>query len=441
MLKSINIITENTSKYIRNFLLLSVIALLLGLQFGCGSAKYRRLENSIGLQLNSDALSNHHTGFMLYDPLSKDTLISKDSKRYFIPASNVKIFTLYTSLKLLPEKMPVLKYSISGDTLYFEGQADPAGLHPYFKDSTALEFLGDFKFIRYSPKNIASTAFGPGWAWEDYDQSYAAPRSSFPFYGNVVSIYPNSIEPVYPNYFKDSISLKESVFRRLDKRNYFYVPPGNSDTIEIPFKLNPDLTARLLQDRLDRDVIIVNAMPNGKKEVLFGFSRDSILKRMMVESDNLLAEQMLLAASARLSDTLKSKEAISHMMEVEFSDLNPLPRWVDGSGLSRYNIFTPEAMVHVLNKLYLEYDQEYIFVFFPKGGVSGTLEDDFSGNPHPYIYAKTGSLGNIYCLSGYLRSKSGRLLIFSFMNNHFTIGSKRLKAEMTSILEMVRDSY
>ena len=441
MLKSMITYTENTLINIGKFLNIILVILLLGLQFSCGGVKIRQLEKSLDLKFSSAAHSNHHTGFMLYDPQLKDTLIFKNSNRYFIPASNVKIFTLYTALMLLPEKMPVLKYTISGDTLYFEGQADPAGLHPYFRDSTALEFLANHKIISYNPKNMASTAFGPGWAWEDYDRPFAAPRNSFPLYGNVVSIYPDSLDQVYPDYFKDSVSFKDGAFKRLDNRNTFYAPPRSEDTVKIPFKLSQDLTVRLLQDLLDKDIIITDGMPEGEKELLFGFSRDSILKRMMLESDNFLAEQLLLAASANLSDTLRIKEAITHIMDTEFADLKPLPRWVDGSGLSRYNIFTPESMVHILNKLYLEYDEEYIFVFFPKGGVSGTLEDEFAGDPDPYIYAKSGSLGNIYCLSGYLRSASGRLLIFSYMNNHFTLGRQRLKEDMASILQMVRDSY
>jgi D-alanyl-D-alanine carboxypeptidase/D-alanyl-D-alanine-endopeptidase (penicillin-binding protein 4) len=127
----------------------------------------------------------------------------------------------------------------------------------------------------------------------------------------------------------------------------------------------------------------------------------------------------LLLASSTLSDSLNSAKARRFVLENHLSDLEQPPSWVDGSGLSRYNLFTPESIVHVLYKLYVEIPKERLFQFFPTGGVSGTLEDWYSGNPEPYLFAKTGSLSNNHCLSGYLLTKSGKILIFSFMNNHF----------------------
>ncbi len=441
MLKSIIYKKEFTFISVRKYLYYSIAFFLLTLHFACGSSKFRRLEKAMDKEFRSRARTHHHMGFMLYDPVSKDTLIREAADRYFVPASNLKVFTLYAALKLIPENIPVLKYSVVGDTLYFEGQADPSGLHPYFRDSTALEFLSRFQFIRYHPNNLATTAFAPGWAWEDYDQSFAPERNGFPLYGNVVSIYPDSNPRVIPGYFKDSVVISDMTFRREESRNFFYIPRTTSDSLEIPIKVNTDLTARLLHHSLDKNVAITKQMPAVDKEILSGISRDSIIKRMMVESDNFLAEQLLLAVSATLSDTLQSEIAIRHMLEEVVPEIKPPPKWVDGSGLSRYNLFTPGAMVNVLNRLYLEFGDTYIINFFPKGGVSGTLKEHFHGNSNPFIFAKSGSLGNIYCLSGYLKTESGRLLIFSFMNNHFTMESAQLKAQMASIFEFIRDNY
>jgi len=441
MLKSIINNTVYTYKIIRKYLIFCIIPILLSLQYSCGGSNIRRLGKTIDKNLKSDGLSHHHMGFMVYDPVSKDTLIGRAADRYFIPASNVKIFTLYSALSLIPNKVPALKYSMAGDTIYFEGQADPAALHPYFKDSTAVKFLAAYDYIKYIPSNMSITAFAPGWAWEDYDRSFASERSSFPLYGNVVSVYPNKSVEVSPAYFKDSVVFRNMAFRRKDVHNNFYVPTDTSDSIAIPMHMSPALTSDLLNELLNGNITTAEQMPVLDKKTIWGISRDSILKRMMVESDNFLAEQLLLAASATLSDTLESKTAISHMMERMAADLNPSPKWVDGSGLSRYNLFTPGSMVNVLNRLYLEFGKDYIFNFFPKGGVSGTLKEDFNGDPNPYIIAKSGSLGNVYCLSGYLITTSGRLLIFSYMNNHFTIERQQLKEEMALMFKFIRDNY
>jgi D-alanyl-D-alanine carboxypeptidase/D-alanyl-D-alanine-endopeptidase (penicillin-binding protein 4) len=146
-------------------------------------------------------------------------------------------------------------------------------------------------------------------------------------------------------------------------------------------------------------------------------------------------------ASSTLSDTLFSQKARAFVLDSLLADLKQPPRWVDGSGLSRYNLFTPESMVQVLHHLYKEMDRDRLFGFFPAGGVSGTLENWYATDGNPYIYAKTGSLGNNHNLSGYLITKSGKVLIFSFMNNHFRVPSAEVKKRMQAMFEFMRDTY
>ena len=205
--------------------------------------------------------------------------------------------------------------------------------------------------------------------------------------------------------------------------------------------IDSTLTKSLLEEVLLKKVNIVQKMPNEEKQVLYSVSSDSLFKRMMEVSDNFLAEQLLILSSSTLSDTLNSAKARKYIMDNYLQELEHPPRWVDGSGLSRYNLFTPGTMVYVLNKMYQEIPRERLFNFFPVGGLTGTLKGRFNGDDRPYIYAKTGSLGNNYCLSGYLITQSGKTLIFSFMNNHFTKSNSEVKQHMESIFEMIRDNY
>ena len=69
-----------------------------------------------------------HTGFLLYDPVSKKNLIEHQSDRYFTPASNTKIFTFYTSLKLLGDSAVSIKYIQKDDSLIFWGAGDASFL-------------------------------------------------------------------------------------------------------------------------------------------------------------------------------------------------------------------------------------------------------------------------------------------------------------------------
>ena len=83
---------------------------------------------------------------------------------------------------------------------------------------------------------------------------------------------------------------------------------------------------------------------------------------------------------------------------------------------------------------------EKVLEFLPVGGKSGTLENYYDADK-PYIFAKTGSLSNNYSLSGFIKTKSGKTLIFSFMNSNYTVPTSTLKKGMEEILLMIRDNY
>jgi D-alanyl-D-alanine carboxypeptidase/D-alanyl-D-alanine-endopeptidase (penicillin-binding protein 4) len=418
-----------------------VVLLLLCLFFvGCATVR-RNLVKKIDTQIKSDQYGNQFTGFLVIDPESKDTIYNINSIKYFTPASNTKIFTLFASLNLIPHSIPTLKYIVENDTLYVQGTGDPSVLHPFLNDSTALHFMGKYENIALYPNNFKDEKFGPGWSWDDYHWYYSPERSGFPLYGNILTIKNAETLQVQPKYFMDSIVLMDYPVNRELQKNVFYFNPSKKDTVEIPYKVNSGLTKILLEKSLKKKIHITHKIPEGEQQVLFGMPSDSLYKRMMEVSDNFLAEQLLILGSSTLSDTLNSYKAREYVLDNYLSDLRQPPRWVDGSGLSRYNLFTPESMVHVLHRMYNEIPRERLFLFFPTGGISGTMEDWYPGSPDPYIYAKTGSLGNNHCLSGYLLTKSGKTLIFSFMNNHFVESSSDIKKRMQNIFENIRDNY
>lgn len=414
--------------------------LLLALLIGCSSTE-RSIQKKIEKVFDSSFYKNQFTGFLVVNPAKKDTLLNFNGQKYFTSASNTKVFTLYTALKLLQDSIPALKYIRQNDTLYIEGTGDPTFLHSYFKNTKTLEFLKKHKNISIRLNNYYEEKFGPGWAWDDYGDYYQPEISSFPIFGNVTTVHNSGGSSVIPLYFRDSVIPVDYKSNREMERNLFYYSPIRKDTLEIPFKTSSVLLQNLLEKALERKVSINTQMPDLPKKTLYSVPLDTVLKRMMHESDNFLAEQLLLLSSSTLSDTLSGKRAREYILENQLSNLKQPPRWVDGSGLSRYNLFTPESIVNVLDKLYKDIPREVLFDYFPAGGVAGTLENWYSGNPDPYIYAKSGSLGNVYCLSGYLLTKSGKTLVFSFMNNHFRQPPSEVKQQMEHIFEEIRDRY
>lgn len=97
-------------------------------------------------------------------------------------------------------------------------------------------------------------------------------------------------------------------------------------------------------------------------------------------------------------------------------------------------------MVFLLDKMFNEIPKEKLLNYFPVGGQSGTLKKWYKADK-PYVYAKSGTLSNNYNLSGYLIAKSGKMLIFSSMNNHFKIPLSKIKKEVEQTLFKIYNKY
>lgn len=417
----------------------SVVSVFIGffLLLGCSSTRTARFE----AQLKQPPLKNSFHGLLVVDAKTEKVIVDTNSDNYFTPASNVKIFTLYTALKMLPEHIPTLKYVEENDSIFAMGTGDPSWLHPYFKDSTAVNFLKQRNHVALYLNNSEEEKFGPGWAWEDYDSYFSPEKSNLPLFGNVVTLSKTDSLEVSPQPFFNQVTIMDKTVRREKAINQFYINSVAKDTVQVPFITSDSITKKLLEAALGKTVKLIDSFPQSKKEILYGLPSDSIYRRMMHESDNFLAEQLLMVASSTLSDTLSTKKTIAHTLENLLPDLEHQPRWVDGSGLSRYNLFTPKSMVQVLQKLFVEVDRERLFQIFPMWNKTGTVSKWENPESEPYIFAKSGSLGNNYNLSGFLKTKSGKWLMFSFMNNHFTIPTAQIREEIAKILWELHQSH
>jgi D-alanyl-D-alanine carboxypeptidase/D-alanyl-D-alanine-endopeptidase (penicillin-binding protein 4) len=132
---------------------------------------------------------------------------------------------------------------------------------------------------------------------------------------------------------------------------------------------------------------------------------------------------------------------IEHVTKNYLSDLPDKPLWVDGSGLSRQNLFTPRTMIKLCEKIYDEVsDEERLFDLLPQGGKTGTLKNLYKSDK-PYVFAKTGSLANNHNQSGYLVGRKGKKYIFSFMNNNFTESTAVIRAEMEKIINSITQNH
>ena len=427
---------------IRNISLRYPGILLLSALIFSGCSTQRKTHNFLEKQLQYIEEGEQFTGFLMVDAKQGDTLYGWNTGKYFTPASNMKVFSLYAGLKMLPDRLASLKFQVRSDTLHVLGTGDPSALHPVLADSTAVTFMKSFNHLVLYPGNFAEAAWGTGWAWDDFDRYYMPERSALPLYGNVLQLKGEGDDlKAIPPLFRDSIFRENKSFRRNPGKNIFYHPPSGTDTVAIPLKLNPDLVARLWEGATGVPAEIRERVPKGPWQVLPGMAADSLYREMMTVSDNFLAEQLMLMVSATLGEDLSFQTARDYFLETHLKEMPSPPRWVDGSGLSRYNLCSPESLVYLLMKLYREFPEKRLFALMAQGGNEGTLKDWYRAPDGPYLFGKTGSLSNNHNLCGYLKTRSGKTVVFSFMNNHYRKPSSLVKNRMQRILSWVRDHY
>ncbi len=163
----------------------------------------------------------------------------------------------------------------------------------------------------------------------------------------------------------------------------------------------------------------------------------SLGAQMLKVSQNFYAE-MLLKAIGRTNERPGSAEAGRQVVR------DTLAGWGigadslvmrDGSGLSRYDYVTSDAVVSLLTHVWNDDRLRGPFLAaLPVGARDGTLENRMKNTAlEGRVQAKTGTIANVRSLSGFLETNSGERLVFSIIANHFTATS----AEVDGIAEKI----
>ncbi len=404
---------------------------------------------------NSVILNDHFTGFSLFDLGKRKMITGQNEDKYFTPASNTKLFTFYAGLMLLKDSIAGLKYIERGDSLIFWGTADPSFLDPQFIEQLILEKLKSSGKKIYRAKGVFNADFyGTGWTYDDYNEYYQPEMSDLPMYGNVVRFSRNSDGlQSYPRFVPGGLLTLQTVqsdspakfrIKRDILSNVFQQPNSNVPAVfsqVIPFKVTDELIGDLMKQKIPAFSGNITYLKPSQTRIWNSISVDTLYKRMLLPSDNFIAEQILLNIAATKGIEMNTAAVIDYVKNNFLSDLPDKAVWVDGSGLSRQNLFTPRSLVRLCEKIYDEIgDQDRLFDLLPQGGKTGTLKNLFIGDK-PYVFAKTGSLSNNYNLSGYLITASGKQLIFSFMNNNFNRPTAEIRSEMEKLIKEIHKKY
>ena len=403
------------------------------LLFSCGSGK---------IEKNSSQFipSNYFSGLYVYDITTDKAIIDRNSNHYFTPASTVKLFTLYTALKTLPDSIATVTYHNSQDGLYIKALADPSFLYDSLPNST-FDFLKNIqKDIILIPDEFHDFVYGDGWQWDDYQYYYMPEKSLFPIYGNLTTL---EGETIYPSYFQNQLETKNAsnIYRDF-LQNTFYKDSIGTDmqAKKIPFKTSIELSRQLLSDTLQKPVYLTNELEEVQFTPYISTPTYPIYKKLMDESENFIAEQLFLVISKQQFNTYQVENTIQLALDSLIPNIPHKPRWVDASGLSRYNLFTPKSMVFILEKMYKEFGETKLLDLLPQNGTKGSLQKWYPFET-TYLYAKTGSLSNNHNICGFIKTKKGKLLIFSYMSNNFVEKSSNIRAVMNKELLKIYNSY
>ncbi|MDR6920465.1 MULTISPECIES: D-alanyl-D-alanine carboxypeptidase/D-alanyl-D-alanine-endopeptidase [Chryseobacterium] len=424
---------------------------------------------NVNTMVADPVLKNANWGFVVYDPKTKKVISSYNESSPLVPASTTKLLTTETAMSLLGENyrwMTQLEYSGTIDengtlngNLYVVGSGDPS--------------LGTNKAGAWSYRDIVSDFMG-GLSREGIRKVNGdIIIQTALFKGNITRLPENVVWLENNNYYlpvgttreinpaNEKLIVKKAGFS--SEKKFFYVSPyANQMVYAEKYDGNGTLTTKLpdapayLANTFRTTMVkggipvtgkvtpkMTDATPESRKLVASYKSPTlaDIIYYTNQHSDNSLAEALLKTVGfQKMGDqTSESGRMVvtSHLKESDFDMLGLT--YMDGSGLSRSNNVTPISQVKFLSSLMDEKYYKTYLSSLPVGGQSGTLKRMFIGTGNGQVFAKTGTLNKVKTLAGYLKTNSGKTLVFSLMVNNYSGSVDMVKKRMEKILEPALD--
>lgn len=392
--------------------------------------------------------------------------LSYDADKKLMPASNLKILTTYLSLKYLPDTLTGFYYKSNQDTLYILPTGDPTLLHPAFSRASLLYFFtklnNKIKYISLNSRAWQAEPFGKGWIWDDYPYYFMAESSVMPFYSNLINFRLNktsnkknrpsfTITPFL--YSSTPLKIDFSKLKKLGRyytiaraphQNLFFIEREKSPFIQayVPIITNNTEFAEKVLNKLTGRKILLSKQEITLDNTWQAFrsqNRNLVLHHMMTNSDNFVAEQLLLMISRQKLGYMHRDSIIEYLYSKELKPLfgTDTAVWVDGSGLSVYNRFSARQINTLLGKTYaLLGNMRKIGTIYGHAN-NGTLKDYFPSY-EAVLFAKTGSMSHTFCLSGFfLGSKSQKWYSFSLLINNLIMPASKIKRQVEKYLSQV----
>jgi serine-type D-Ala-D-Ala carboxypeptidase/endopeptidase (penicillin-binding protein 4) len=451
---------------------------------------------AVDLGMKIDAIANRaefsrsRWGILIQPLSSPTTLYSRDSQKYFIPASNVKLLTTAAALQKLGADFRIKTSVYSGENgnLHIVGRGDPSIAEAQLKSlaqqlkqrgiSRVNELLGDDSYFQ-------GNAVNPNWEWEDAQAGYGAPINSLIFNQNAIELIlsPQAIgQPL-----KVTFAQPKPINQWQIQNNSVTVGQNESEFVEVGRDFAPPILRVSGQLKMGAEsesayVAVVNPANNfvqhfqqalaaegiAVKQALVAsnsrnFSQElanvespplaELVKETNRESNNVYAEVLLRLLGKETGKMPVPQEQDTgkmpvpqeqDTMEIGLKELkttltqlgiNPNTyKLADGSGLSRHNLISPEALVQTLRLMANSPLASIYRASLPVAGESGTLKNRFLTPNRVILQAKTGTLSGVSVLSGYLEVPNYEPLVFSIMVNQSDLSASKVRSAIDEIV-------
>ena len=459
--------------------------------FPLSTGSSSELRTLIDSMADAPEFSNAHWGILIVDPERGDTLYSRNAGKLFMPASNMKIFSSAVGLaKLGPDfrfkttfaaRGPIANGTLSGD-LVVSGRGDPSVSDHMLVDAmTPLRGIADSLAARgvrriagrvvAGPDVFTSDVFGFGWSYDDFEESYSAPIDDLLFnegfsvlrvWGGASPGDPVRVETKPARTFPrvrinartvaapaDSAARRRANTLRTRKDSVTWdvviegdIPARDSASIEVTHHDPRTAYVAALSEALNDKGIVASGEATdtlARLETLATLSSPTlseVLKAVMKPSQNQVAEMVFRATALEVVGVGRADSARA-VVERQVAEWGVPPTEAvirDGSGLSRYDYISPHATVRVLDAMRKSPAFRTFYESMPIAGVDGTIRNRMKGTPaEGNVRAKTGSVAMARSLSGYVTTANGKLLIFSFLANNWTVNIRAVERVQDTI--------
>lgn len=438
---------------------------------------FKQLAEQLERQISIPELQTALVGIMVQSVKTGEIVYQHNANTVMMPASNEKIPTSVTALvKFGPDFKYQTKIFTTGSIengilngdLIVVGSGDPTiGYRDCENRDKCFIFQSwadslRSKGIRKIVGNIVGVddvfddeLIGYGWTVDNLPYSYSAQISGLSFnenYATVKITADSSIEQINISVVPDldylqveaQLSINEdesdiSVKRILNTNRVLLsgtIQSGDSYSQNISVH-NP---TRYFVCALKQELIQLGIEVSGKgydaddlpeekilseRNLLFTHSSipfKDVLKILLKESQNLYAESLVKLLGYHFGEqgSFAEGEKIIKGTLQRFGLEKDSYALMDGSGLCRYNYISPAYLVKILRRMYYHPYGRIWQECLPVAGVDGTmgyrLQRTMAKNN---VFAKTGTISNVRCLSGYATTKDGETLVFSTMFNNF----------------------